>query len=145
VSLADRLGGTRLLFLDTAPVIYYVEGHPTYAPELQPVFAAIDRGEIVAVTSPITLAECLVLPFTDDNERAEALFFNLIVKKAMFIGTDPSIAVAAAKLRASLGLSLPDALQIATATAVGCHTFLTNDKRLRSVAAINAIVLEGPD
>ncbi len=50
------------IFLDTAPVVYYIEEHPLYLKHVLPVFSAIDAGRFTAVTSPITLAECLVLP-----------------------------------------------------------------------------------
>lgn len=47
----------RSLFLDSAPIIYFVEKHPTYIPLLIPFFAAIDKRKVQVVTSPITLAE----------------------------------------------------------------------------------------
>lgn len=60
--MSEVLTGIRRVFLDSAPVIYFVERHPVYGSILEPVFSLFETGEIVAVTSPITLAECLVLP-----------------------------------------------------------------------------------
>lgn len=51
------------LFLDTAPVIYYLEKNPQYFDTVEFVFDQIDNGSITAVTSPVTLAECLVVPY----------------------------------------------------------------------------------
>ena len=45
------------LFLDTAPLIYYVEKHPQYMKILKAVFQRIDKGLITAVTSPVTLGQ----------------------------------------------------------------------------------------
>jgi len=48
--------------LDTAPLIYLIEENSIYFPFVLPFFEALDRGEFVAVTSIITLAEVLVVP-----------------------------------------------------------------------------------
>jgi len=63
MTITEALSGVQTLFLDTAPVIYYVEGHPDYLPIVETFFERIDEGLLTAVTSPITLSECLVLPY----------------------------------------------------------------------------------
>ena len=60
MTLADALRGVSLLFLNTAPVIYQVEQNPAYSALAGAVFQEIDTGRVGAVTSPVTLAECLV-------------------------------------------------------------------------------------
>ena len=60
--ITKRLCPFRKVFLDTAPIIYFVEKHPEYFAAANEVFRLIDAGRIGAVTSPITLAECLVHP-----------------------------------------------------------------------------------
>jgi hypothetical protein len=57
-----RLSTARRVFLDTAPVIYYVEGNTRYVAALDPLFRRLDAGALEAVSSPVTLAECLVHP-----------------------------------------------------------------------------------
>ena len=37
--------------LDTAPLIYFIEKHPLYAPVITPFFEALDRGSFRAITS----------------------------------------------------------------------------------------------
>ena len=59
-----------LVYLDTAPIIYYVENVLPYADFLEPVFQRIKSGELRANTSAITLAEVLVVPY---RERDKAL------------------------------------------------------------------------
>ena len=61
--LLEWLDSVHLIFLDTAPVIYFVEKNPSFAPKVQPIFDRLDNGKLSAVVSPITLAECLVLPY----------------------------------------------------------------------------------
>lgn len=55
--------------LDTAPLIYFIEKHPTYLPLLLPFFEAVDHGDIQVVTSTLTLTEVLVHPYRDANPR----------------------------------------------------------------------------
>ena len=50
------------VFLDTAPVIYYVEKNPKYFDVVNRIFEGIDAGEWEAITTPVTLAESLVVP-----------------------------------------------------------------------------------
>ena len=47
---------------DSAPLIYYIEQHPEYAPITEDLFNTVDRGESQAITSVITLLEVLVRP-----------------------------------------------------------------------------------
>ena len=62
-AMERRLAGVARLFLDTAPLIYYVEAHRRYQKLVGTIMERVDGGAITAVTSPITLAECLVLPY----------------------------------------------------------------------------------
>ena len=59
----NAIQGIRRLFLDTAPIIYYVENHPNYYELTKVIFDGIDEGLLLGVTSPITLSECLVYPY----------------------------------------------------------------------------------
>ena len=62
MKIAERLQTVTRVFLDTAPVIYYVEANPRYHPIVEVIFDRLDYGALTAVTSPVTLAECLVFP-----------------------------------------------------------------------------------
>jgi len=61
--LKDVLENVRRIFLDTAPVIYFVEKNERFLNSVKTVFGLIDDGRLLAITSPITLAECLVQPY----------------------------------------------------------------------------------
>lgn len=131
------------LFLDTAPLIYYVEKHPHYAKYLKPVFDRIDKGRLTAFTSPITLAECLVHPYLLNLSELQKDFYDLIVngKNTVFVPIDQNISQKAARLRASSNLSLADAFQIATALAADCDVILTNDTDMKQIGDIKVVVL----
>ncbi len=63
MKLGKQLEKIGVVFLDTAPVIYFVEQNPEFASKVKDVFERLDEGKLTAVVSPITLAECLVLPY----------------------------------------------------------------------------------
>ncbi len=50
----DRLAGAKV-GVDTAPFIYLIEEHSGYLPIVEPFFRRIDEGQILAVTSVVSL------------------------------------------------------------------------------------------
>jgi len=142
MKLEERLRTVERLFVDTAPIIYFVEKHPSYFSIVRPVFERMDAGSVVGVASPITLAECLVHPYRMGHADAVKMFSALLIKQMHFVSIEATIASQAAELRARYNLGLPDALQCAVALEVGCDAFLTNDIALKRVIELNVVVLE---
>lgn len=144
MKIADAFRGVSLLFLDTAPVIYLVEAHPVYFAVVKAIFDLIDQGNIAAVTSPVTLAECLVHPIRANNAKLEQDFSDLITEgtNTSFTLLDADIAHKAASLRANYNLTLTDAFQVSAALASGCNAFLTNDVTLKRVSELPILVLD---
>ena len=143
MNFIERLDTVRQIFLDTAPVIYLVEKNPEFAQKVQGVFSRLDDGKLKAVVSPITLAECLVLPYKQRNADIAQLFTDLLVnsESVLFYPIDETTADKAADLRARYNLSLTDALQIAVAIQAECDLFLTNDADLKRISEIPILVL----
>lgn len=144
MTIDEALEGVSHLFLDTAPIIYFVEQNPRYLDRTEYIFSAIDNGQLTAVTSPITLSECLVFPYRSGDEKLKADFVDLLVRgrHTQFTLIDEMIGQRAAELRANYNLSLTDALQIAAALDQGCQAFLTNDRQLSRVTEIRIVVIE---
>ncbi len=144
MKIAAALNGVARLFFDTAPVIYYVERNPTYAALVDDIFDRVDAGTLQAVTSPITLAECLVGAIRQGLAQAQQDFKDLIVSGAnvTFVTPDAAGAQQAADLRARYNLGLLDALQVALALAASCDAFLTNDRMLLRVRELPILVLD---
>ena len=67
MGIMDDIKGEQI-YLDTNIFIYALEAYPEYVSILTSVFAAIDKGQVKAVTSELTLAEVLIKPMMDDNE-----------------------------------------------------------------------------
>jgi len=146
VNAMAALKGITRLFLDTAPIIYHVEGHATNQRSTDAIFQRISDGTIDAVTSSITLAECLVHPYRQGSLDLVQRFRQVITEglHTHYVGVD-SVVEQAAQLRSHESLTLTDALQVSAALAAGCQGFLTNDTRLRRVRGIAILVLDELD
>lgn len=144
MKVSDALVGVSRLFLDSAPVIYYVELNPQYIAILDDIFERIGTGRVTATTGPITLAECLVMPYRLALTRVQQDFFDLVVhgRNTVFVALDEEAARDAAVFRARYNLTLPDALQVASAVRAGCEALLANDGGLRRVAEVRVVVLD---
>ncbi|WP_414563334.1 MULTISPECIES: type II toxin-antitoxin system VapC family toxin [unclassified Anabaena] len=133
----------KVIGLDTAPVIYFIEENPHYLELINASFEEILRGEFSVVTSVITISEVLVYPLRQGNiilsQQYRDILFNS--QGLTTIEVSPIIAENAAKLRADYNLRTPDAIQMATAIYGGASFFLTNDARLPSLPGLKVLVL----
>ena len=129
----DELAGTTV-YLDTNVFVYAVEGFAEYRAFLTELFAAIDRGEVTAVTSELTLAEVLVEPLERGRDDVVAIYEEMLQTSDHLVVApiDRPVLFAAAEQRAVLGISLADAIHVATALLSGCSILLTNHRRLRA-------------
>ncbi len=143
MKLSDALQGVTKVFLDTSPVVYYVEAVPAFAEVAKGIFALIGEGQMQGVVSPVTLAECVTLPIRLGQVELRQRFTDLLTGTdgISLVNIDAAIAQQAAELRIRYGLKLPDALQVATAIAAGCEVFLTNDVALKRVTELRVLPL----
>lgn len=143
MNLRDAFRGVTKVFLDTSPVIYYVEANPSFREVAQAVFALIEEGVMEAVISPVTLAECVTLPIRLNQVKIQQKFIDLLTNTdgILPVDIDGEIGYRAAQLRVYYGLKLPDALQVAVALSSGCEVFLTNDVALKRVSELRVLVL----
>ncbi|MBN2385583.1 MAG: PIN domain-containing protein [Anaerolineales bacterium] len=144
MKISAKLKNVHRIFLDTAPVIYFIEKNPNYLQKVKVVFEHLDDGTLAGVASPVTLSECLVLPFRLGRSDLAQSFMQILSNSSTmtFVVIDDQIASQAADLRARYNLTLSDAFQVAAALAADCDAFLTNDDTLKRVTELNAIVLD---
>ncbi len=139
----DSLSG-KVVGLDTAPVIYYIERNPRYIEMLRLFFQAVDRGDCSVVSSIVTFLEGLVIPIRQGNTDLVRQYHNLLFKtkglKTIFL--DQKIAEEAARLRAFHKIRTPDSIQVATAITMEAAFFLTNDIHLPSLPNLKILVLD---
>ncbi len=138
------LDGIRRVFLDSAPVIYLVERHPVYCPILEPLFNRLVAGDLVSVTSPITLAECLVSPMRLGKLEVVEAFLTVIGgdSSSIFFPIQRETARMAADIRSRHNLGLADAFQVAVALQSNCDALLTNDRDLSKVKDLKVVLVE---
>jgi predicted nucleic acid-binding protein len=127
-----------LLLVDTAPIIYTLEGHPTLGPRFRPMFDAHAAGKLRFAVTTITIAEVLTGPFqAGDDELASR--YGAILKSWRTIALDAEIAERAARLRASCRLKLADAVQAASALAINADALVTHDRDFSRVRWLRII------
>lgn len=144
MKLPDGLRGIRQLAFDTAPLIYFVERHPSYFDRMLFIMRYVDSGLIAGVASTMALAEVLVQALRA-GDKALTERYEAILSKSHNFRLEPvttMVARQAADLRAHYNLRTPDALHVATAMVAGCDAFLTNDTMLQRVKEIAVLLLD---
>ena len=123
------------VYLDANIFIYAIEGFENYKPILLRLLEMIDSGKINAITSELTLSECLVKPYKYNKIDIANVYERFIQSSSTLNvkGIFRDILIDAAKIRAKgVALKLPDAIHLATAISEQCKIFLTNDKGIKS-------------
>jgi predicted nucleic acid-binding protein len=134
----DDLPGQALLLVDSAPIIYFLENHPQFGPRFQPLFEAHAVGRLRFAVTTVTVAEVLTGPLRAGDD-ALARRYRAILESWQPVPLDIDIAESAARLRASLRLSLADAVQAASALAINAAALVTHDHDFSRVSALRII------
>lgn len=120
------------VYLDSCIVIYLIEEHPIFAPQVESYLAQFSNAQIYV--SDLTELECLVLPLRIKNQVLIEKFQNWF-QTINVLSLEKSVFHNAAQRRADFPrLKTPDALHISTAIYHNCDEFWTNDNRLDTVA-----------
>lgn len=139
---ASLWGGLRsgdLVVVDSAPLIYLLDDHPEFAAAFVGLFTLQAEGKIEIAISTIAMAEVLAGPFKHGQvvlaKRYEKELANFEV-----VPVSHDIAVTAARIRASTGLRLPDAIQAATTLEVGAAALVTHDRDFSRLEGLRVIL-----
>ncbi len=133
--------GYKKIFLDTSPIVYYLEKTDSYYLQMKKFF--IGHGDCDLVTSTVTVTEYLTYPYQQHNSNAINAFYSFIDGMDIEIkNIDKVVAEKAAQIRAEYKyFKTMDALQLAAACLSGCDLFLTNDKQLKQFKEIRCITV----
>lgn len=103
----------------------------------------IDRGEIQAVTSELTLGEVLPHPVAANDLDLINGYHRLLRNRAALrvIPVSRTLILEAVNIRAKFAAELPDAIHIATALRSSCAALLTEDTRIRLPADLRRLAL----
>ncbi|MFW6184641.1 MAG: type II toxin-antitoxin system VapC family toxin [Chloroflexota bacterium] len=134
----------QVIALDTAPLIYFIEEHPSYLSIVEPFFTAMDEGLLSVVTSTVTLLEVLVYPIGKGNAEVIQKYQSVLlsVEGLTTVDLSSAIAIEAAQLRAKYNIATPDAIQLGTALQMKAAAFLSNDRDLRKVTEIDVLTVD---
>ena len=130
------------VYVDTAVLIYTMEENTDYFDLLKPLWIKFQAQGIELISSELILMEVLVLPLRNNNESLISDYEQLLLNSAMqLIPVEQAILRQAASLRANNSLKTPDAIHAATAMAVNCDLFITNDRGFRNLAELPVVIL----
>ena len=124
------LKSSDIIFLDTAPFIYFFEGHERYLPALERFFESLYDTRAQAITSVITYIELTTLPARIGNQQLVRKYRDYLThsENIALFPLDMNIADYAVDLRSRYGFKTPDAIQLGTALACGADYIITNDR-----------------
>lgn len=71
--IIDALKSISMLYIETAPFIYYTESHTGYVQKMRVFFTAVGQGNIQVITGAVTLVETLMKPLERNDQ---ALVYN---------------------------------------------------------------------
>ena len=136
--------GFKRVFVDTAPIIYYLENSALYMNSVKKFFEKCIKENIQVVTSAITIEEYLVFPYSSGKMEFTGNFKRFIeYMNIMVVDIDSNIAEQGAKIGGKYkNFKAMDALQIATAIVSGCDMFFTNDKQLRQEKELPCMTMD---
>lgn len=135
------MSGYKKIFIDTAPIIYYLQKNEMYYSNMKLFWKRFEDDEYI--TSAITITEYLTYPYRQNDLSMIHSFYSFVQDMDIQImNIDEQIAKKAAQIRAEYKFfKTMDALQLATACITGCDLFLTNDKQLKQFTELKCITV----
>ena len=132
------------IFIDTAPLIYLIEGEEDFATSVEKQLMQWIEAEENLATSTLTLLELLVVPMKQENKHLVQKYRALLqdILSEPLIPLSETISEMAAQIRGVTGFKTPDSIQLATALYSGADIFYTNDKRLSKFSDIKILTIE---
>lgn len=127
-----------LVLVDSAPIIYVLEGLSRLATRFAPLFQRHAQGEIALAVTTVTLAEVMTGPLAA-GEEALARRYRATLETWRVVDFDSDIAEHAARLRATYRLKLPDAVQLASALSINADALVTHDRDFEQVRGLRIL------
>ncbi len=139
-----KLSEMRVVALDSAPLIYYVERHPAHIDAIRPLFEQCAQRGLQLVTSMITYIEVLTRPSQMGRSDLCARYRMFLTNSAYFSLHPLNVQVAdqAIALRGKYHFRTPDAIQLAVAIVCGADCLLSNDAGLKKCAEVPVVLVD---
>lgn len=132
-----------IIFLDTAPFIYFFERHPDYYPSLETLFTQLYETGAQAITSINTYIELTTHPARQGKRQLVRKYRDYLSnsENISLFPLDMDIADHVVEMRAEYNFKTPDAIQLGTAVACGADYVITNDKAWKRFAGIKVVLI----
>ena len=132
-----------IIFLDTAPFIYFFERHSDYFPVVEALFAQLYETGAQAITSIISYIELTTHPARLGKKQLVRKYRDYLTnsENISLFPLDMNIADHIVELRAQYHFKTPDAIQIGTAVACGADYIITNDKAWQRFQEIKVVLV----
>ena len=117
------------IFWDTNLFVYLLEGR-SQGKQVAELRQRMIKREDELLTSALTLGEVLVKPVETGDQVLRRRYEHAITTGATVVLFDVKAARRFAAIRQDRSIRVPDAIQLACASAAGTDLFITNDKRL---------------
>lgn len=133
----------RRVAFDANVFVYLFEPTGPLAEAARAVVNAVSARRVVGIVSTVALAEVIVSPALMGDDTMGERYANAIqsIENLHVVPATVEIAAEAGFVRARTGLTVPDAVHIATARVAGASVLVTNDRRVRSMPKLDVIQL----
>jgi predicted nucleic acid-binding protein len=121
------------IYLDANVFISAYESRGPRSDSAWAILEAVEKGEFSAVSSELTLAEIMVGPIRDGDDKLSSHYHEMFRSGEHFLVApiERDVLLEAAALRGVVGsLRLPDAIHVATARLQECKFIVSDDRRL---------------
>jgi predicted nucleic acid-binding protein len=144
VKISAALAKVSRIYIEAAPLIYYVEQNLAYVDRMDAIIDEIDKRPIQAFSSAIILSEVLRHPLKLGKTQLVHDYEAILLHSGNFrlLPIRVSTVRSAADLRARYNLRTPDALHVASAIESGCDAFLTNHAVIKRVTELKVLLLD---
>ena len=132
-----------IIFLDTAPFIYFFEQHPDFFPSLKAFFDQLYETDAQAITSIITYIELTSHPARMGNQQLVRKYRDYLSnsENISLFTLDMNIADHVVQLRSQYRFKTPDAIQLGTAVACGADYVITNDRAWQRFKEVKVLLI----
>jgi len=133
----------RRIAFDANVFIYLFEGEGDLSRAAASVLDAISDGRATGLAATIALSEVIVGPVRAGDETMAERYVDAIrsIEHLDLMPATVEIAADASFIRGRKGLTLADALHVATARAGGASAIVTNDRRIRPMPKLAVVQL----
>jgi predicted nucleic acid-binding protein len=133
----------RRVALDVNVFMYLFESSGPLAQAAIAVVNAVSAGRLVGVVSSVALTEVVVRPVQMGDDTTGERYVDSIrsIENLHVVPATVEIAAEAGFIRGRTGLTLADALHVATARVAGASVLITNDRRVRSIPKLEVVQL----